>query len=157
MPKGKRPARLILLRHAEKTGRPDDPELSVEGVQRAARLAEAIPDTFGPIEFIIAAKSRPTSRRPYLTVEPLAASLGLPVLEDWDDFDGEALARAVLGGKAYAERQGVLCWRHNALQALAMALGAKDAPPWRRPVYDRFWVIEYGPDGATFRDTAQCV
>ncbi|HYG26123.1 MAG TPA: hypothetical protein VD906_04390 [Caulobacteraceae bacterium] len=156
MGKRKGPKRLILLRHAEKTGFAGDADLSLEGVRRAAILADAIPQTFGGIDFIIAARSRTTSRRPYLTVEPLAAALGLAVQEDWDDAEGEALAKALWSGKRYSG-QGVICWRHNALQALAKVLGAQEAPPWPRPVYDRFWVLDFHRDAVQFHDIPQPV
>jgi hypothetical protein len=47
-------ARILLMRHAEKTGDPKDPHLSQEGYARAANLAVYIPATFGVPQFLIA-------------------------------------------------------------------------------------------------------
>ena len=44
---GQGPARLLILRHAEKTGDKNDPYLSQPGQARADRLATYIPQTFG--------------------------------------------------------------------------------------------------------------
>jgi len=46
-------ARILLMRHAEKTGDPMDPHLSLDGYARAAKLADFIPATFGIPQFLI--------------------------------------------------------------------------------------------------------
>jgi len=45
-------ARILLMRHAEKTGDPMDPHLSQDGCARAAKLADFIPATFGIPQFL---------------------------------------------------------------------------------------------------------
>lgn len=157
MAKNKGPSRLILLRHAEKTGHRIDPMLSEEGVQRAHALVDVIPEIFGPVEFLIAAKSRPTSARPFLTLLPLSENTGLRIEDCWDDNDVTALAAAVLKGSEYAGLQGLICWRHDALPALARALGVAKPPIWSKTVYDRFWVLDYKPKGVKLTDIPQGV
>ena len=68
------PARLIVLRHAEKTGDRRDRDLSPAGHERAMRLVPYVLETFGRPDFLIAAKSSDRSRRPVETIEPLAAA-----------------------------------------------------------------------------------
>lgn len=151
------PLRVVLMRHAEKTGDPTDPTLSTQGAWRADALVRTIPLQLGRIDFVIAAKSTTKSARPYLTVEPFARLEGLSIDERWNTRDIDAMAVAVLSDPAYSGRTGLICWRHDTLQQLAQALGAREAPPWAEDVYDRFWILTYRPDGADFSDVAQTV
>ena len=58
------PGRVLLMRHAEKTGRTDDIYLSVDGLKRAEKLAAYIPQAFGRPDFIYAAaRSKRSIRR----------------------------------------------------------------------------------------------
>ena len=84
-PPGTGPARLLVMRHAEKTGDDGDPRLSSKGAERAQRLADYIPQTFGGIDFIFAARDSKKSMRPRETVEPLAKALGLEIDGRFDD------------------------------------------------------------------------
>jgi hypothetical protein len=47
-------ARILLMRHAEKTTDPMDPHLSPDGYARATKLADYIPDTLGIPQFLFA-------------------------------------------------------------------------------------------------------
>ena len=58
------PGRILLMRHAEKTGDTSDILLSAEGAKRAARLVTYIPETFGRPDFILRG-------RPLETLDPL--------------------------------------------------------------------------------------
>jgi len=69
------PKTVLLTRHAEKPTDLLDPDLSDQGDDRAKRLVEYIPKTFGQPDFIFAAASSKHSNRPYDTVAPLANSL----------------------------------------------------------------------------------
>lgn len=149
------PRRITVFRHAEKTGAPGDREQSDAGRARAQTLAAVIPRQLGPIDFVIAARSNLKSERPRLTLEPFATAAGLLIDERWDTKEIEALAAAVLGEPAYAGRRGLSCWRHDLLQPLAHALGAAQARPWPADVYDRFWILDYLPEGVQFQDVAQ--
>src|ERR1700720_3144014 len=72
-------ARILLMRHAEKTGDPMDPHLSQDGSARAAKLADYIPATFGVPQFLIATSISRHSIRPIETLEPLSAKIGVPI------------------------------------------------------------------------------
>ena len=55
-------ARILLMRHAEKTGDPMDPHLSQDGYARATKLADYIPSTFGIPNFLLQRRSPSTAR-----------------------------------------------------------------------------------------------
>ncbi|MEQ1718367.1 MAG: phosphoglycerate mutase family protein [Hyphomicrobium sp.] len=136
---GEGPARLLIMRHAEKTGDKRDPHLSAAGQQRAEKLATYIPQTFGSPDFLIAAKSSKRSRRPVETLEPLADLLRLPVSEDLDDEQVDDLIDELRDTPAYAGKSGVISWRHSDIPALVAALGAPEGSypaEWDEAVYN---------------------
>ncbi|MEQ1613617.1 MAG: phosphoglycerate mutase family protein [Hyphomicrobiaceae bacterium] len=120
------PARLIVLRHAEKTGDKRDRNLSPAGHERAARLVPYVLETFGRPDFLIAAKSSGRSRRPVETIEPLATALGLEIKSKFDDDEVDDLVEALGGKQAYRGTFGVVSWRHSDIPRLVAALGAPD-------------------------------
>lgn len=123
-PAGSGPARLIVLRHAEKSGDRRDPHLSLAGRKRAEHLVRYIPATFATPDFLIAARTSLRSRRPVETLEPLAAALQLEVRAKFDDADHDGLITALRDKKRYRGKLGVVCWRHSELPGLLAALGA---------------------------------
>jgi hypothetical protein len=124
-PPGTGPSRLIVFRHAEKTGDKRDPHLSLPGRQRAERLVEYIPATFGQPQFLIAARTSNRSRRPVETLEPLAAALALGLWAKIDDDEPAELIEALRGKQRYRGKLGVICWRHSELPGLLQALGVE--------------------------------
>lgn len=121
---GAGPARLIVFRHAEKTGDKRDRHLSPAGTERAARLVPYILETFGRPDFLIAAKSSNRSRRPVETIEPLGSALGLEIKSKFDDDDVEALVASLGEKSAYRSKFGVISWRHSDIPHLVATLGA---------------------------------
>ncbi|MEI9933125.1 MAG: hypothetical protein WDM89_21995 [Rhizomicrobium sp.] len=137
--------RIVLLRHAEKTGLPGDRDLSQEGMFRAEALS-GLPEIVGPIDAIIAAQSVEKSARPVQTMQPLARRLGLLIDERWNTGDELNLATLIAKGSAYEGKQIVISWRHKELTALAHAFGASSAPPWPKTLYERVWLITFCQD-----------
>ncbi len=123
-PPGTGPSRLIVLRHAEKTGDKRNPHLSLPGKRRAENLVAYIPATFGQPQFLIAVKTSKRSRRPVATLEPLAAALALEITAKLDDDETSALVRTLRNNPRYRGKVGVISWRHSELPGLAAALGA---------------------------------
>jgi len=121
---GSGPARLIVLRHAEKTGERRDRTLSPAGHERAVRLVSYVQETFGRPDFLIAAKSTARSRRPVQTIEPLGSALGLEIRSKFNDADVEALVAALGEKQIYSGKFGVISWRHSNIPRLVAALGA---------------------------------
>src|ERR1700724_95297 len=112
-------ARIVLMRHAEKTGDPMDPHLSQDGYARAAKLADFIPATFGIPQFLIATSISKHSVRPIETLEPLSTKIGVSVDATYADQDLQRLGqstiiRTTLCGCGRTDR-GVLASRQHPL------------------------------------------
>ncbi len=148
---GHGPARLLIMRHAEKTGDDLDRHLSAQGQKRAKQLATYIPQQFGTPDFLFAAKSSKKSQRPYDTIAPLANVLGLKINETFDDDQTDALVEHMGRSDTYAAKFGVISWRHSDIPALMAALGApNDSYPqvWDPAVFNLILDISF-PDGAS--------
>jgi hypothetical protein len=144
------PARLIILRHAEKTADKQDRNLSPAGRERAAQLVRYIPETFGRPDFLIAAKSSERSRRPVETIEPLASALNLEIKSKFDDDEFDALIVALGEKGAYRGKFGVISWRHSNMLRLVAGLGSPiNTLPveWDDADYTTLIDISYGTDG----------
>ena len=131
-PSGMGPSRLVVIRHAEKSGDRRDPHLSLPGRRRAEQLVDYIPSIFGQPHFLIAARTSGRSRRPVETLEPLAAAFELEVGAKFGDSDSLGLVDTLSGKQRYCGKLGVICWRHSELPRLVGALGASPATLPRR-------------------------
>jgi hypothetical protein len=143
---GTGPARLVIFRHAEKTGDRRDRNLSPAGHERAARLVPYVLETFGRPDFLIAAKSSDRSRRPVETIEPLGSALDLEIKSKFDDDEVEALVAALGEKRAYRGKFGVISWRHSDIPRLVATLGAPaDTLPakWSESDYTTLVDISY--------------
>lgn len=149
------PAQVMIIRHAEKdsTG-----NLSERGLERAGALAPYISLSsfllnFGTPVAIFAA--RPNLNTPPFhpdegtarclqTVGPTAAFLKLPIHPGYAKLQESEIANFILNHSAYDGKNVLICWHHDVIQALAIALGAASAPPFPE-VFDQIWVITYSP------------
>lgn len=158
-----RPARVILLRHAEKPPDESTVHLSERGESRARALVvllefRSVLGTNGPPAALFAPKftRQGHSRRPYGTLEPLAEHLKLSVQMPYGPSDYAALAKRVLSDPALNGKTVIVCWIHDYLPVLAKALGVKPEPArWKGSVYDRVWVITYEDHHAVLADLPQ--
>jgi hypothetical protein len=117
---------------------------------RAARLVRYVLETFGPPDFLIAAKSSNRSCRPVDTIEPLAAALGLEIKSVDDVEEGQTLALALGSKRAYHGKFGVISWRHSDLPRLVASLGAPIntfPTEWDDADYTTLIDISYSTDG----------
>jgi hypothetical protein len=145
------PAKVMVMRHAEKRDDPDDPNLSDAGVARASALISWYPVTFGRPEFIIATAASRHSQRPVQTVEPLALSLGIPIDTTFADQDYGALAKSVLSDSKYAEKSILICWHHGNIPGLLRGLGIPDGAfpdPWDPRVFNLIIEADYASETA---------
>ena len=143
------PSRIVLMRHAEKTGDPEDIHLSEEGRKHAERLATYIPQTFGRPDFIFAAARSKRSIRSIETVEPLAAAIGIPIQHDIEDDDFEELVREIFSNPTYRGKTIVVCWHHRKLSEIAASLGAPPGSfpdPWTEDLYNVILDFRYDPN-----------
>jgi hypothetical protein len=143
------PVRLLVLRHAEKTGDRRDRNLSPAGHERAARLVPYVLATFGRPDFLIAAKSSDRSRRPVETIEPLGSALDLEINSKFDDGEVEGLVASLGEKRAYRGKFGVISWRRSDIPRLVAALGAPDDSfpgKWSESDYTTLIDINYASD-----------
>jgi hypothetical protein len=158
-----RPARVILLRHAEKPPGESNVHLSERGESRARALvalfeARLVLGNNGPAAALFAPKitRQGHSRRPYETLEPLAEHLKLSIQTAYSPSDYAALAKHVLSDPGLDGKTVIVCWIHDYLPALAKALGVKPEPArWKGSIYDRVWVITYPDHHAVLADLPQ--
>jgi phosphohistidine phosphatase SixA len=151
------PARIILLRHAEKPADPEDSHLSPAGVKRAERLVSFIMkdpamSRFGSPVAVFASQTtkHDNGQRSQETVAPLARALKLQVQTPFRSKDYAALAKLILANSAYAGKTVLICWTHEEIPKLASALGVKPRPPkWKDSVFDKVYVISYQSGKAT--------
>lgn len=145
------PARIIVIRHAEKPGDPEDPHLSPAGVQRAQRLVTFI--TKDPAMVALGSPaavfaSQPTKhgngQRTRETVAPVASALKLPVQTPYRNKDYAELAKLLLTSPAYKGKTVLVSWTHDEIPKLATALGVTPKPKkWKASDYDQVYVISY--------------
>ncbi len=166
------PARIIMIRHAEKPTDDSDNGLSWQGKARAAALVPYFHEKLKHWKMekpaFIFAQSAPdpgkNSLRPMLTVEPYANSIGLSVLTPVKRDDYAKLVTQLFAKdpklkdrfNAYQGKTILICWEHNVLPEFARALigdrkvtgtlplDPKDNKKWIWPGgYGRTWVISY--------------
>jgi hypothetical protein len=158
-----RPARIILLRHAEKPADESRVHLSELGQARARALVGFFTNapvllTNGATAALFAPKftRRGHSIRPYETLEPLGNCLRLPVQMPHGPADYAKLAKSILADPGLDGKTVVICWTHDGLADLAKALGVKPKPArWKGNVYDRVWIVTYNDHHALLTDLPQ--
>jgi hypothetical protein len=150
--------RVMLIRHAEEPdkgagilgvdeqGHPDADALSVRGWQRAGALVRLFVPLNGtglkllaPPAAVFAATDAGKSHRPWCTVQPLARLLGLTVDTR---FGSEGEVAPLLSAALACRGPVLLCWRHQAMGAIAQALCGGPARRWDAARYDLVWVFE---------------
>lgn len=142
------PARILLMRHAEKTGDPADKSLSSVGKTRAENLAQYIPETFGKPDAIFAARQSKHSNRSVETVEPLAAATGNTLDKSYKDDDYGALVERLTSDPGLTGKSVVVCWHHSDLPEIAEALGAPPGSypkPWDPTVFNMIIDMRFAP------------
>jgi len=137
---------ILVIRHAEKPDGGDG--LSPMGKQRAGLYVNYFQDyaiDFRPlkIDYIFAAADSSESRRPRLTVTPLAGALGVAIDDRFKDKQFAKLA-AEIHSRPHG-RHILICWHHGEIPQLLRALGANPdtlipGAKWPERVFG--WVIQ---------------
>ena len=130
---------ILLMRHAEKPASNSDPHLAPAGKERALKLVQYIPATFGKPAHLFASKPTENSDRPLETLKPLSENLGLNINPDFGDDDYATLAKKLLSDSKFEGVLTVVCWHHQKIPHFAHALGAKHGEypgPWDDNVYN---------------------
>jgi len=150
-----RSATVLVIRHAEKSGDKQDIGLTPAGQARAqAYVAYFQALTSGashlpPPAWLIAAADEKDSHRSRLTLEPLAAALGLPIDARLADADYRTLAQRLREDAHYDGATTLICWTHKKLPGLAKALGAPASllpAKWPDEVFG--WMLRLDYDAA---------
>ena len=143
-------ASLLVMRHGEKSGDPNDPHLTVPGLLRAKKLASYVPSTFGVPTFIFATAISLHSNRPYETVKPLADAADVPIDATFADQDYGALAIKLRTEAQFRDTVGVVCWHHGNIPSLMNSLLAVDGQypnPWPFDVFNLILLTEWDTEG----------
>jgi hypothetical protein len=140
-----------MIRHGEKPEIQGDVRLTVSGQARAQAytiyfqhylLADARSIT---LSHLFAAADSDTSHRSRLTIEPLGQALGLPIDATYADADFQELADVLLRDPRYDDGTTLICWHHERLLPLAVALGVRSHALSRRARWPDVWPAEvYG-------------
>ena len=154
------PGRILLMRHAEKTGKTDDIYLSKEGMRRAERLPAYIPQAFGRPDFIYAAARSKRSIRSIETMKPLAAALGIEVQYHIEDKEFKALVTEIFSKPEYRGKMIVICWHHGKLPEIAALLGGQKGSypdPWPQDCFNLVLDFRYNQNSDAPPVVAQIV
>jgi len=147
------PADVLLIRHAEE---PDHgPDLNDRGRERAKALVRLFPQRFPTPTVLFAARTTKESARSLQTLEPLAASLSLPVDDRFVDTRYDELALTLLSDRKYAGGHVLICWHRETLPSLAAALGVARPPTWPSSRYDRVWFVRFTGTRAQLSEESQ--
>jgi len=168
------PTKVMLIRHAEKpgeascvgvdeAGRPDPNQLSVRGWQRAgalvrffAPIGQEHPRGIATPSAIFACKpvNGTSSVRPFNTVSPLAALLGIAVNHDLGKSDEAALLDAVRNASGAV----LICWSHEPMPGIARKI-AGELPgipaKWPAKRFDLVWILDAAGEGWCFYQIGQ--
>ena len=147
------PAKVIILRHAEKD--PVGNTLNSRGYARAQALIGFFKKTpvineDGPPTVIFAANplEATSSVRPIETVTPLAQSLNLKIDLDFQKTSVNNLVSAVLTSPALDHHVIVICWVRESIIDLLQSFGVKNIPaPWPSDLFDRAMILDFNQSG----------
>ncbi|MDX1443356.1 MAG: histidine phosphatase family protein [Gammaproteobacteria bacterium] len=126
---------LVITRHAEKQ-QGDDPCLTREGQQRAARLAALLENM--PVKSLLSTDYCRTRE----TLDPLARQAGLDI-QTYSPMDGEALRSRLFDGRNGAV---VVSAHSNTLPELLAQLGA-EVPKISESEYGNLYVVTFNKEG----------
>jgi len=131
---------VYLVRHAEKADTGKDPELTLEGKERAEELARLLKDA--GVTYIWSTDYKRTRE----TAEPLAARLRAKVVS----YDPSKLGEFATRLKSIPGRHLVV-GHSNTTPGLVQALGGDPGAPMPDSEYDRFYIVTLGQNIATIQ------
>jgi hypothetical protein len=147
---------ILLIRHGEKPSDKTDVHLTLRGRVRAGALAAFFDSRFNSaipaIGTIYATADSAGSHRPRETIASTAKALGLEPVVAFADTEIAQVRDAVLSDKSTIV---LICWHHEQLASLAVALGVPRPPDWPGDVFDRLWTIDRSTDPPSLVDSPQ--
>lgn len=136
-----KPEYIIVLRHAEKPKKELDPNLAPKGYKRAIKISRLF--RHYKFDYIFATKPHNKSRRPFLTVLPLAGRHEMIPNIRFIDSQVVKLAHHILHNKKYDKKKILICWHHGHIPTLIKVLGGPHIAKIDEKVYNYIWKIEY--------------
>jgi hypothetical protein len=144
--------KVVIIRHGEKPEPGDN--LSCQGENRALQIPEVIKQKYGIPNFsyvpTLSLGSSTSHARMFQTITPFAIKYNLTVNSAYGEKDTSKAAADVMKKTGTV----LMVWEHSNIQALAISLGAKSAPPWPSGNdFDSIWVVTYQKGIATLTTT----
>ncbi|KAM0754560.1 hypothetical protein T439DRAFT_321594 [Meredithblackwellia eburnea MCA 4105] len=137
--------RIILIRHGEKPKKKTNPGLSKLGRKRAQCLRSVFGNSSSYDVGLILAESYNEETgirgRPYFTVAPVAADLGLEVDVSCKREDMRCIQSVVGKFAAKSDKDILICWKHTLLTSIAQILGSKSVVEYPEERFDLMWVM----------------
>ncbi|KZS87501.1 putative phosphoglycerate mutase family protein [Sistotremastrum niveocremeum HHB9708] len=133
---------VYLIRHGEKPKSGDG--LSPKGQKRAQCISKLFDLSSNyNIGYILAETPETGGERdrPFLTVQPLAAVLGLQIDISCGRDHHECVAEAVKKFTKKSNKNILVCWEHGALTEIAEKLGIKPGPVYPSDLFNQTWAI----------------
>jgi hypothetical protein len=135
--------RVVIIRHGEKPPDKDAYNLSCKGMNRALQLPNVLYQKFGKPDYVyvpsLTCGTFTDHARMFQTVAPLAIKYNLTVNSEFD----EKAATDVANDVKLKEGTVLMVWEHRAIQSIAIALEAKNAPAWHGKDFDSIWIIDF--------------
>ena len=141
------PAKILILRHAEKPSNHSNEHLSLQGYQRAAALSPYFQGNFPGVNHIFAAGVglHSPSHRPIETIRPTANALGKQIHDEFLKDDYLAMVAHIKSDAQYNAEELIICWEHSDIESIATAFGAIGVPsaPWPADRFDLVWELTF--------------
>ena len=161
---------ILIIRHGEKP--PTGDVLTIAGQARAQAYITffqnyKINSEILKINHLFAAASSQTSRRPFLTIEPISKAIGLEINSNYDDKDPDPLVKLFQSDSNFENSNILICWRHSGMIELADALGVEPhllpstanwvSKPWPACVFGWILQIRFDEHGNLDVNQTMCI
>lgn len=151
------PREIIIIRHADKLDQTETgPTLSAQGIMRSIKFSFYFLDKFGEPDFIVAAddqkdNGKEIAIRSIQTVAPLANIMqarypnkDFPIIHPYPSDSYQELANYLMNNEKFDGKLVLICWSHQRIAKLAMALGVtQPLPAWPKLDYDTVYKLDY--------------
>jgi hypothetical protein len=164
LPLAAMPARVFLIRHAEKPTEGGN-SLSLKGRERAAAYVPFFLETaeltsHGTPAAIYAPTSsqQDESQRAVETVQGLADKLKISINTKHARDSYKEMVDEIKADPTFKGKTVLICWDHTTIPEIARAFGALQTPArWPQDVYDRIWKLSFNTSGSRpmFQNTPQ--
>ncbi len=142
------PKNVIITRHADKV-MPHGYCLSLQGLERASALPYYFSGTplynNPPITHVFAAYSN--REHPHIrceqTCKPIADHLKLPLNTKYSEHQSNVLAQEILTHPHYNNTTVLICWNHQYIHSLILALGGEDTGYWPDNIFDQVYMLTF--------------